>query len=107
MATASNRFFEQARPGSTWKTIYTAVGGEILYYLNVANVESIDCEWYFCIARNGESYKKSNALVWAESIQSNDTDVWGYQIPLIKGMRLGVLASKNKACNFTAYGMFQ
>lgn len=100
-------FFEQARPKSTWKTLYVAKGGEVMSYLNITNVSGVACDWYFCISRSGQKYSRANALVWQEPINAHDTDVWGYGIPLAPGMRLGVLSSIDSALNFTVYGLFQ
>ena len=99
-------FFARCRPGSGFKTIYTAKGGEIIYYINVANVNETDCEWSLCIAQGSESYGKKNAMVWAEQLSANDNDVWGYGIPLSQGMRIGVRSSSTSALNFTIYGVF-
>ena len=104
--TGSNKsFFAQRRPRSGFETIYTAHGGEILYYINVANVEAANCTWSVCIS-NGKPYGRNNAIVWQEDITANDNDVWGYQIPLIQGQRIGVRSSNSRALNFTVYGFF-
>ena len=106
MATNRASFFAQCRPKTGWKTLYTAVGGEIVSYINIANVNGVDGEFYICIAPQGKGYNKSTALVWSEQIQDHDNDVWGYGIPLQPGMRIGVLSSKDNALNFTVYGSF-
>lgn len=98
-------FFAQRRPRSGFETIYTARGGEVLYYVNVANVGAVNCTWSLCISSNG-GYGRSNALVWQESITANDNDIWGYQIPLVQGQRVGVRCSNSRAITFTAYGIF-
>ena len=106
MSERATTFFAQCRPKTGWKTLYTALGGEIVSYINVANVNGVDGEWYVCIAPRGKGYNKSTALVWAETINQNDNDVWGYRIPLAPGTRIGVLSSKDNALNFTVYGQF-
>ena len=103
----TNGFFAQCRPKTGWKTLYTALGGEIASYVNVTNVGGVDSEFYLCIAPRGKGYNKSTALVWAEPITDKDRDVWGYGIPLAEGTRIGVLSSKDSALNFTVYGVFQ
>jgi len=102
----TERFFAQRRPGTGFETIYTAKGGEILYYINVANVNQADCRWYFCISTGNKPYRKSNAIVWAENLSANDNDVWGYQIPLMAGQKIGVRSSEAGAITFTVYGTF-
>jgi hypothetical protein len=99
-------FFAQCRPKNGWKTLYTAVGGELVSYVNVANVGDVNCRWSMCIAPDGQGYKRNTALVWNEEITEHDNDVWGYGIPLAAGMRIGVYCSVDNALNFTAYGTF-
>lgn len=99
-------FFARCRPDSGFKTIYTAKGGEVISYINVANVNETESEWSACVAQGSEKYGKKNALVWAETLSANDNDVWGYGIPLSQGMRIGVRSSSAGALNFTIYGVF-
>ena len=99
-------FFAQARPKTGWRTLYTAKGGEMVNYINVANVEGAATEWYCCIAPSGKKYNKSTAFVWGEPIAAHDNDVWGFGVPLMPGTRIGVLSSKDNALNFTVYGQF-
>lgn len=99
-------FFAQCRPKTGWKTLYTALGGEVVNYINIANVDGANAEFYICVAPRGKGYGKSTALVWAETIQQNDNDVWGYGIPLMPGTRIGVQSNVDSALNFTVYGQF-
>jgi len=99
-------FFARTRGTTTWKTLYTAKGGESMRYLNVAHLLGGTHTWYFCIAFAGESYGRKNAIVWDVEIDDNDADVWGYAIPLSQGMKLGVRCSQHNAVNFTTYGAF-
>jgi hypothetical protein len=106
MMPKKNYFFAQKRPKTGWKTLYTALGGEILSYINVANVNEEDCTWYCCVAPRGKGYTKATALVWSETLSANDNDVWGYGIPLFPGTRIGVMSSKDSALTFSVYGLF-
>ena len=106
MSKKTNTFFAQCRPKTGWKTLYTAVGGEMVSYVNVANVGDVDGFWSMCIARAGQGYKRGNAFVWNEEIDEHDNDVWGYGIPLEPGMRIGVYSSKDNGLTFTVYGAF-
>ena len=107
MSTNNRRtFFARCRPGSGFKTMYTAKGGEFVSYINIANVNESDSEFSICLAYSNEAYGKKNALVWAETISANDNDVWGFGIPLSQGMKIGVRSSSTSALNFTVYGAF-
>ena len=99
-------FFARCRPSSGFKTMYTAVGGEIVRYVNIANVNETDSEFSICLAYRNESFGKKNAIVWAETISANDNDVWCFGIPLSQGMKIGVRSSSTSALNFTVYGDF-
>ena len=103
----TDSFFVQKRPGSGWETLYTAKGRESIYYINVANVGEVDCNWSMCIAPRGKSYSRGNDLVWEEALQANDNDVWCFQIPLFAGQKVGVRSSSAGDLTFTAYGVFR
>ena len=103
---STRTFFAQCRPTTGFKTIYTAEGGENLYYINVANVLGINGTWSVCISTGGKAYGRANAIVWEETITANDNDLWGYQIPLMAGQKIGVRSSDSRGLNFTVYGVF-
>ena len=101
----ANEFFVQKRPTSnSAETLYESLSLVHASYIYVTNLTNGIVRFSIYVAPQGESFNKSTALIYREQLGAYDTDLIGYSVPLLTGMKIGVWSSVSGSVNFTVFG---
>ena len=101
----ANEFFVQKRPTSnSAETLYESLSLVHASYIYATNVTNGTVRYSIYVAPQGESFGKNTVLIYREEIVAYETDLVGYAIPLLTGMKIGVWSSVSGSVNFTVFG---